>query len=312
MKNTEAFGVWHFRSLTFCVFSLVAVSSLGTPAQASTIFTLTAAQQDYATLSNTLKLDGSSEIDGDVAILSTAPGGPAGNLNNGGDILAESPYTGAAYFAGTVSCGGPPNACTTTHIAGGTHANTTAVTTAQNDWASLVTSLEGLTATLIAGGITNSGLTLDAGVYSAPSLSLNSSAHPLTFDAQGDPNAQFVLIIDSGNNIAISGTATISLINGAQADNVILLYKGGHDVNWNSTGAFNGIFIDASATTSNITFHSATGSTGRIVDSTGAVNFTSGNLNEPVGAVAPEPATLGLCGIACGIALWNRRKVFHL
>jgi hypothetical protein len=296
------------------VFSVVAVSSLETPAQAGTIFTLTAAEQAYTTISNTLTLNANAEIDGDVAILSLT--GP-NNLNNGGSILAESPYTGAAYFAGNVSCGGPPPGpatdCGSTKINGGTHGNTTAVTTAQTDWASLVTTLEGLTATAIAGGITNSGYTLDSGVYSTSSLSLNSSAHPLVFDAQGDPNAQFVLIINSGNNIAISGSAAISLINGAQADNVILLYKGGSNVNWNSSSAFNGIFIDADAATNHpLSFTSATGSTGRIVYSAGNINFNNGHLDEPVGAVAPEPATLSLCGIACGIALWNRRKVFHL
>jgi len=314
MKNTEVTGVRYIKLLTFSVFSVVAVSSLETPAQAGTIFTLTAAEQAYTTISQTLKLDANSEIDGDVAILSTAAGPPGGNLNNGGFILADSPYTGAAYFAGTVSCGGgnPPNSgCNTTHLVGGTHANTATVTTAQTDWASLVTTLEGLTATAIAGGITNSGLTLDAGVYSASSFSLNNSANPLVFDAQGNPNAQFVLLITAAN-ISVTGSAAISLINGAQADNVILLYEGTQNVDWHSTGAFNGIFIDASAANTNVNLHSATGSTGRIVDSAGNVNFTTGHLNEPVGAVAPEPATLSLCGIACAIALWNRRKVFHL
>ncbi|TPW08363.1 MAG: hypothetical protein FD127_4373, partial [Acidimicrobiaceae bacterium] len=67
----------------------------------------------------------------------------------------------------------------------------------------------------VLGGQNLGGLTLTAGVYSSSGGSLNGT---LTLDAQGDPNAIFIIKSTGGLNVATS--AEVNLANGAQAENV--------------------------------------------------------------------------------------------
>lgn len=73
-----------------------------------------------------------------------------------------------------------------------------------------------LTPTTILSGVPLGGLTLGPGVYSYSTTA--SLAGTLTFDASGDPNAQF--IVQTGTSFSTGIGSDIVLINGAKACNV--------------------------------------------------------------------------------------------
>jgi hypothetical protein len=183
------------------------------------IYSLSPTEQLYITLSNNLVLNGGSILHGDVGVTTNV------NIPNG-SIASYVQFPGTASFSGAVSC----TSCTG-KIAGGTVANDTNVSNAISQYNSLITTLQS-TVGINVGAVTN-GATFTTGVYDATSLSINTAAG-ITFDAQGNPNNQFVLVFPSAN---IAGSATINLINGAQPDNVILLYTGTNNLNWSSSGS---------------------------------------------------------------------------
>jgi len=156
---------------------------------------------------------------------------------------------------------------------------------------SLITTLTSLSGTSV---VVANGTTLTAGVYTATSFSINTTSG-LTLDAQGNPNAQFVIRTSNPN---ISGSGAINLINGATPDNVIILYTGTGNLNWSSSGNFSGILLGS--TSGNVTFSSAgSTSTGRVVFPNSTVTFNTGGLFSAGGT--PEPSTFGLVGL--GLAM---------
>jgi hypothetical protein len=194
------------------------------------IYSLTSSQQQFVSLSENLILQGGS-LYGDVGIHSSLDVEPPAF------VLADAPYTGTAYFSGAVNCSGagcPGN------LAGGTVANSANVTTALNDYNNLITTIMGLTGVMQLGNF--NGGTLSPGVYHVNTLTLtDANTSSLTLDAGGNPNAQFVVMVDRFN---IGGTGSINLTNGAQPDNVLIVEDQNNPLTWDSTGTFGGILLD--------------------------------------------------------------------
>jgi hypothetical protein len=93
------------------------------------------------------------------------------------------------------------------------------LTTAKNDLSTAFTSASGLIGTAIAGGNNQlGGITLNAGVYSISAASKANLIGTLTLDAQGDPNAVFV--IQCSSTLVTASYSSVALINGAQACHV--------------------------------------------------------------------------------------------
>jgi hypothetical protein len=218
-------------------------------------------------------------------------------------IEANLPYTGTAYFQGGVNCSG---AGCLVNIAGGTVANSANVTTAINDYNTLITTLEGLTGATQLGAFTDG--TEGPGLYDATSVTLNdATTSSLTLDAGGNPNAQFVIRTSSFD---ANGTGSIFLTNGAQPDNVIILEESNRNINWSSTGNFAGILLDGDTSSADRITFSALGpsNVGRVIYVNGGIamsNSAPGNIFGP-GAL-PEPSTFGLAGVGLAVLIFLRR-----
>jgi hypothetical protein len=251
-------------------------------------YTLSPTQQLYVSLSNNLILNAGAVISGDVAVTTNVSA-------SNGSIVSYAQFPGSASFSTAVSCTG----CTSANVAGGTKVDTTNVTNAISQYNSLITTLTNMTgATSVA--IAN-GTTLTPGLYDASSFSLNNSTG-LTLNAQGNPNAQFVIRMPT---FSISGKGAINLINGAQPDNVIFLYTGTAAVTLSTSGTFTGILLGSSA--SSVTFSaSASSSVGRVIFPNATVQFNSGGLFQAGGT--PEPSTLALVGLGLVIVAFRLRS----
>jgi hypothetical protein len=111
----------------------------------------------------------------------------------------------------------------------------------------------------------------------------------------GNATDQYVIRIPVGVNIS---SGSILLSGGLKPDNVIFLFDPGtpgQNINWNSSGQFNGILL-GNSNVSNFFFGNSlsSSSVGRVIDTAGGIQFNGGGLIGP-GAV-PEPSTVGLVG----------------
>lgn len=123
--------------------------------------------------------------------------------------------------------------------------------------------------------------TLQAGAYR-----FSSSAQltgPLTLDAAGDPNAQFVFEI--GSTLTTAGASSVNLINGASPCNVF--WQVGSSATLGGTTAFAGNVLALTTITA------GTGATvsGRLLARNGAVNLDSNVLNLPSCTTPPTDGT---------------------
>ena len=97
--------------------------------------------------------------------------------------------------------------------------NPALLTTAKNDLSTAFTYANGLTGTALAGGDNQlGGQTLLSGVYSISAASTANLIGTLTLDAQGNPNAVF--IIQASSTLITASDSSVALINGAQACHV--------------------------------------------------------------------------------------------
>lgn len=156
---------------------------------------------------------------GDFSILGYSGITDAGGVSTIKGDVGLSPTTGAAITgltAGhvngtiyTVDGTGP----------GGNIMDAALLTTAKNDLSTAFTYAAGLTGTAIAGGDNQlGGKTLISGVYSVPAASTANLLGALTLDAQGDPDAVF--IIQFLSSLVTGSASSVQLINGAQACHV--------------------------------------------------------------------------------------------
>jgi hypothetical protein len=150
-----------------------------------------------------------------------------------------------------------------------------------------------LTPTSVIGPVLGSGQTLFAGVYAVAAA--GSVVGALTFDAQGNPNAVF--IITTGGALTTAAGATVALINGAVACNVF----------WVAEGAIS----MAASTTMRGTLISHNGAIdmgaggileGRELSTAGAVSVYGTTAYTPLGCAAPVltgPIAPVLNSVAC-------------
>ena len=137
------------------------------------------------------------------------------------------------------------------------------------------------------------GQTLFAGIYAiAQSASLSNT---LTLDAQGDPNAVFILQIEGSFSSAAG--AQVLLANGALACNVYWKIEGLADF---ATGtALKGTIIANNAA---IILNSGVMLEGRAISTTGAVTISGSTVRTPIGCGSAElngPAQPVLGSVAC-------------
>jgi hypothetical protein len=123
------------------------------------------------------------------------------------------------------------------------------------------------------------GLTLTAGVYKAPgALGLTGA---LTLDAQGDPNAVFVL--QAASTLITASASHVNLVNGAQPCNVF--WQVGSSATFGTTSAFVGNVL---ALTS-ISLNNGVTLQGRALARNGSVTM----INDTISAAHCAPGTTG-------------------
>jgi hypothetical protein len=171
--------------------------------------------------------------------------------------------------------------------------------TAQGELTSAYNTAAGLMSTGGAPGIIGT-LTLTPGVYFIPtSLSLNG---PLTLDAQGNPNAQFVFQI--GSTLTTASSSSVLLINNAQAANVF--WQVGSSATLGTTSTFVGNIL---ALTS-ITLTTGATLNGRALARNGAVTLDSNTITLPAslppGVPAPSSLILLTTALIC-IGMYQAR-----
>jgi len=175
---------------------------------------------------------------------------------------------------GTAVTGFPPGVMTggTIHAADAVAAQAQlAVTTAYNDAAGRSPSAT-VTADL-------GGQTLVSGVYSGPTLGLTGT---VTLDAQGDPNAVFVL--RAGSTLITGTTSVVALANGAQACNVY--WQVGSSATLGTSSVFAGTVLALTSITAN----TGASVSGRLLARNAAVTLDSNTITRPTCA-APTTTT---------------------
>ena len=173
------------------------------------------------------------------------------------------------------------------HIADASTAQ--AVIDLQAAWLYLTT----LTPTSVIGPVLGSGQTLFAGVYAVAAA--GSVVGALTFDAQGNPNAVFV--ITTGGALTTAAGATVALINGAVACNVFWVAEGA--ISMAASTTMRGTLI---AHNGAIDMGAGGILEGRELSTTGAVSVYGTTAYTPLGCTAPVltgPVSPVLNSIAC-------------
>ena len=184
--------------------------------------------------------------------------------------------TGESHISGSVGVspgsaitGFPPGIITN----GGLHAADGPATQAHADFATAYNYFAGLPSPPAnnLSGADLGGKTLTPGVYRFDTSATSGGA--LTFDAQGDPKARFVVQI--GTTLITSSSSSVVLINGADARNVY--FQVGSSATLGSGSSFTGnILAYASVTTV-----SGTSVTGRLLALTGGVTLDTNNVTSP-------------------------------
>ena len=128
------------------------------------------------------------------------------------------------------------------------------------------------------------GLTLTPGVYSFATSASLAAATTLTLNAEGNPNARFDFQI--GTTLITGSGAAISLINGAEADNVY--FQVGSSATLGTGTAFQGnILADQSVTLTT----GATMMDGRAFALVGAVTMDTNTVSAPAADLADVTVT---------------------
>ena len=197
--------------------------------------------ENFAVLgASTVTNTGASNISGSVGVSpgSAISGFPPGIITNGGLHAADGPATQA-------------------------HAD---LATAYNDFAGLTSP-----ASNNMSGVDLGGKTLAPGVYRFNTSATSNGA--LTFDAQGDPEARFVVQI--GTTLITSSDSSVVLINGAVARNVF--FQVGSSATLGSGSSFTGNILAYAA----ITTVSGTSVNGRLLALTEAVTLDTNKVTYP-------------------------------
>lgn len=183
-----------------------------------------------------------------------------------------------SYPTGTIT-GFPPGV-----VSGTIHTADAATLAAKTDAAALYTLLAAHSATAIPANL--NGQTLTPGYYSTGTANLAASgAGTLTLDAGGDPNAIFVIKASSTLTTGAGGLPTITLANGAVANQVFFLVGTSATINSGTAGTFNGNILAQISITVSVGGGTVNGRMlAGLGNSSGAVTFggaTTVNLPSP-------------------------------
>lgn len=273
------------------LFWFVTVVIVVAPAFASPIFVIPAPANSFGLLGGSVSNTGLSVVTGDVGATSTITGFPPGT---------------ATGFV-----------CTPTSSAPCTSGNDSEVTTAFNQ-------IFGSGGTFSTGeGLSSSGSFTTATsqtfvgntVYASSGGISTISGTNLIFDAQGNPNAVFVIQIDG--IFTVNGALTFTLENGAQADNIFWVVEDAATISVGSSGpiVFDGNILAGSS----FTMSAAAGGSGVLAGTINgcvfadAANTLAGETN--IGGCAsansssvPEPgsAELASLGGLLGLLAWRK------
>jgi hypothetical protein len=227
--------------------AFAALATFATQAKAQSLGTA----ENFAVLgASTVTNTGASHISGDVGVSpgTAITGFPPGIITNGALHAGDGPATQAhADFA-----------------------------TAYNDFTNLVSPPANNMS-----GTDLGGRTFTPGVFHYNTSAFSNGA--LTFDAQGNPSARFVIQI--GTTLITSSNSSVALINGADARNIYF------QVGTSATLGAGSSFIGNILAYASITTVSGTNLTGRLLALTGAVTLDTNNVTNP-GLSPASPAHL--------------------
>ncbi|MEO6971539.1 MAG: ice-binding family protein [Chthoniobacterales bacterium] len=199
---------------------------------------------------------------------------------------------------GSAITGFPPGQITN----GALHANDATAVQAHADFAAAYTAFAGLVSPP-ANNLTGTdlaGLTLTPGVYRFDTSAASSGI--LTFDAQGDPNARFVIQI--GTTLITASNSSVVLIN--QADSRNVYFVAGTSVTLGSGSTFIGNLLAGAS----VTTVSGVNLTGQLLALTGAVTLDTNNVTSPgMTAPTPTPSPAQLLNISTRLNVQTGEKV---
>ncbi len=213
-----------------------------------------------------------------IALLATPAHAPSLGTAENFAVLGASTVTNTGTSTITSNVGVSPGSAITGFppgiiINGGLHAADATATQAHADLETAYNAFVGL-ASPPANDLTGSdlgGQTLTAGVYHYDTSATSNGA--LTFDAQNDPNARFVIQI--GTTLITSSNSSVILANGAKARNIY--FQVGTSATLGSGSSFIGNILAYAA----ITTVSGTTVTGRLLALTEAVTLDTNNVTGP-------------------------------
>jgi hypothetical protein len=264
----------------------VAAVAAVVPASGGPISVNLGSASSFALLGSTITDTGDSDITGNVGATTT--------------ITVNSPWT----VTGTVYPAGDTTAITAYDAFENAYNTTLALGNTQPTLSSL-----GATQTFIGNN-----------VYTFTSDLSTTTGTALTFDAQNNPNAVFVIQVEG--SLTVNGILTFDLINGAQADNIFWVVEDAATISVGSSPpqTFDGNILAGTS----FTMSAASGGSGTLAGTVDGCVFSETantlagetNVGGCVGAglpgggpgSVPEPGSSELVGLGCllGILAWRR------
>jgi len=193
---------------------------------------------------------------------------------------------------GTAITGFPPGI-----VNGNTYAAGLTVQQAQTDATTAYATFSGETFTESLTGQDLGGLTLNAGIYNFSSSAQLTGI--LTLDAQGNPNAMFVIQI--GSTLTTASDATVQLVDGAVADDVFW------EVGSSATLGTGTLLAGTILADQSITLDTGAEVDGRVLALNGAVTLDNNLITVP--AAVPEPPVVWLLAIGPVVFGVRRRLI---
>jgi hypothetical protein len=257
-----------------------------TPAFAGTLSVgLNESALSFGLLGGTISNTGTSVVNGNVGAITGITGLGAGEGTATGTVYPTSPSAPAAV--------------------------STAYTDFEHAWSTAM-SLTGATALT---GLSTSQTFVGNTLYSLPTGTSSTTGITLTFNAQHNVNAIF--IIQAPGNLAFNGAITFNLINGANPDNIFWIVGADATISPSVAITFDGNILAGST---GGTFTMSAGTSGPFSGTINGCVFSNAtgtlaaatNINgcSAFSGAAPEPGSSGLVSLGClmGILAWRKAR----
>jgi ice-binding like protein len=272
-----------WQNLSWLVMAVAAVA----PAFADTLSVdLNDSDVSFGFLGGTISNTGTSIVNGNVgATIGTITGFGIGTGTATGTVYPTSPSVPAVV--------------------------TNAYTDFENAWSTAM-NLSG--ATVLTGLTTNQTL-LGNTLYNLPTGTSATTGITLTFDAQHNANAVF--IIQAPGNLTFNGAITFNLINGANPDNIFWIVGANATISPSVAITFDGNIL-AGSTGGTVTMSAGTSGpfsgtiNGCVFSNATGTLAAATNINgcSAFGGAAPEPGSSALVSLGClmGILAWRKSR----